>query len=163
VAAVWGRDGIEYTAEGLQMRGDKFIAKTRFSPDAALLKFYPSMPASMVTAARRGGAKVIVIEGTGLGHVNKETVKELGKFVRGGGLAFMTSQCIEGRVDLNVYDTGRDLLQAGVLPLEDMLAETALVKAMWALGNSSNMTRVKELMAANIAGETTTRTFPGSP
>jgi glutamyl-tRNA(Gln) amidotransferase subunit D len=162
VAAVWGRDGIEYATDGLHKRGGKFNAKPKFSPDVALLKFYPSMPASMVRAARRGGAKAIIIEGTGLGHVNKETVRELGKFVHSGGLACMTSQCIEGRVDLNVYDTGRDLIQAGVLPLEDMLAETALVKAMWALGNSSNMVKVRELMEANIAGETTTRTFPGS-
>jgi glutamyl-tRNA(Gln) amidotransferase subunit D len=73
----------------------------------------------------------------------------------------MTSQCINGRVDMNVYDTGRDLLQAGVLPLEDMLAETALVKAMWALGNSATASKAKELMAANVAGEMTARTFPG--
>jgi glutamyl-tRNA(Gln) amidotransferase subunit D len=75
----------------------------------------------------------------------------------------MTSQCIGGRVDLNVYDTGRDLVAEGVVPLEDMLAETALVKAMWALGNSTNAAKAKELMTANIAGETTTRTFPGKP
>ena len=78
-------------------------------------------------------------------------------------MACITSQCIEGRVDLNVYDTGRDLLQAGVQPLEDMLPETALVKAMWALGNYSSIAKVKELMATDISGETTTRTFPGSP
>ena len=73
----------------------------------------------------------------------------------------MTSQCINGRVDMNVYDTGRDLLQAGVVPLEDMLSETALVKAMWALGNSASVAKAKELMAASLAGETTARTFPG--
>jgi L-asparaginase/Glu-tRNA(Gln) amidotransferase subunit D len=42
-----------------------------------------------------------------------------------------------------------------------MLAETALVKAMWALGNSKTVAKAKELMAVNLAGETTTRTFPG--
>jgi len=73
----------------------------------------------------------------------------------------MTSQCINGRVDLNVYDTGRDLIHAGVLPLEDMLAETALVKSMWALGNSASVEKARQLMSENIAGETTVRTFPG--
>jgi len=112
---------------------------------------------------RRSGAKAIVVEGTGLGHVNKETARDLGKFVKAGGLAFMTSQCIGGRVDLNVYDTGRDLQAEGVIPLDDMLAETALVKAMWALGNGKTLAKVKELMTTDIAGETTTRTFPGRP
>jgi len=162
LAAVWGRSGIEYAAEGLPRRGGTtFKPKMSFDDRVALLKFYPSMKASLVAAARRGGLKGLIIEGTGLGHVSKEVAAELRTFIRGGGLVCMTSQCINGRVDMNVYDTGRDLLHAGVLPLEDMLAETALVKAMWALRNSKTVAKANELMAANLAGETTTRTFPG--
>ena len=161
VAAVWGRPGIEYTSEGLPPRGGDFTPRPRFDGRAALLKFYPSMPGGAIRAARRMGAKALVMEGTGLGHVSKDVVKELGLFVRGGGLACMTSQCIDGRVDLNVYDTGRDLIQAGVLPLEDMLAETALVKAMWVLGTGASGVRAKELMSSDLAGEITARTFPG--
>jgi glutamyl-tRNA(Gln) amidotransferase subunit D len=161
VSAVWGRDGAEYVAEGLPSRGGAFKPRAKFNPHVVLLKFYPSMPSALVRAAARAGARGLVIEGTGLGHVNRETVSELRRFVTKGGLACMTSQCINGRVDLNVYDTGRDLLHAGVLPLEDMLAETALVKAMWALGVSSSVKKVKELMPTNVAGEITTRTFPG--
>lgn len=127
------------------------------------MKFYPSMPAGLIKAARKLGTKGMVIEGTGLGHVSKEVVRELGLFVEGGGLACMTSQCIGGRVDLNVYGTGRDLLHVGVLPLEDMLGETALVKAMWVLGNSRSLAKAKEMMTTNLAGETTSRTFPGEP
>ena len=163
VAAVWGREGVEFVSEGLPPRGGVFKPRPRFSPKAALLKFYPSMPPEMVAEARRTGAKAIVVEGTGLGHVSKESARALGRFVKGGGLAFMTSQCIGGRVDLNVYDTGRDLMADGVVPLEDMLAETALVKAMWALGNSTTIAKAKEMMTTDIAGETTTRTFPGKP
>lgn len=161
LAAVWGKSGIEYTSEGLPPRGGAFRPKAKFDGRVALLKFYPSMPSGLVRAARRDGARVLVIEGTGLGHVSREVARELGLFTGAGGLVCMTSQCINGRVDMNVYDTGRDLLHVGVLPLEDMLAETALVKAMWALGNSRSMARVRELMASNVAGETTVRTFPG--
>ena len=39
---------------------------------------------------------------------------------------------------MNVYDTGRDLLSLGVIPLDDMFTETALVKLMWVLGQTSN-------------------------
>ena len=160
-AAVWGRSGLEHVAEGLPQRGGAFKPKPKFDPGVALIKFYPSMPGGAVAAARRSGARALVIEGTGLGHVSGEVVRELALDVKRGGLAFMTSQCINGRVDLNVYDTGRDLARAGVLPLEDMLSETALVKAMWVLGTGASGPKARDLMSANLAGETTARTFPG--
>ena len=47
----------------------------------------------------------------------------------------MTSQCIDGRVRMTVYESGRDLLNLGIIPLENMIPEVALVKAMWAIGN----------------------------
>jgi glutamyl-tRNA(Gln) amidotransferase subunit D len=65
----------------------------------------------------------------------------------------MTSQCIDGRVGMNVYESGRDLLELGIIPLSDMIPETALVKAMWALGNSTNAEEMKNLMIQNIASE----------
>jgi len=69
----------------------------------------------------------------------------------------MTSQCLGGRVNLNVYDTGRDLLSAGVIPGEDMLPETALVKLMWVLGRTDDMEEVARLMASNLRGEISER------
>ena len=161
VAAVWGSSGMEYVSEGLPPRGGSFKPRPRFDGRAALVKFYPSMPAGAIRAAGRAGAKAIIVEGTGLGHVSKEVVRELGNFVKRGGLACMTSQCINGRVDLNVYETGRDLVHAGVLPLEDMLAETALAKAMWVLGTGARGSQARDMMSTEFAGETTTRTFPG--
>lgn len=161
LAAVWGRGGLEYVSEGLPPRGGSFSPRPAFAPGAALLKFYPSMPPGAVRSARRLGARIIVVEGTGLGHVSGDVAKELGLFVKSGGVACMTSQCIGGRVDLNVYETGRDLLQAGVVPLDDMLAETALAKAMWVLGTGAKGDRAREMMVHDVAGETTARTFPG--
>ena len=63
----------------------------------------------------------------------------------------MTSQCIYGNVNMNVYSTGRDLLHAGVIPLDNMLAETAMVKAMYILGNYPD--ELNNLMRSNIRGE----------
>jgi len=65
----------------------------------------------------------------------------------------MTSQCLWGRVNMNVYDTGRDLLAMGVIPLEDMLPETALVKLMWVLGQTKDPEGAKRLLTTNIAYE----------
>ncbi len=65
----------------------------------------------------------------------------------------MTSQCIWGRVRMTVYDTGRDLLNIGVIPLSDMISEAATVKAMWALANSKDVESTKKVMQENIANE----------
>jgi glutamyl-tRNA(Gln) amidotransferase subunit D len=70
----------------------------------------------------------------------------------------MASQCIWGRVNMNVYDTGRDLLALGVIPLEDMLAETATVKLMWIFGQTNDVEEAKRLLETNIAGEFSQRT-----
>jgi glutamyl-tRNA(Gln) amidotransferase subunit D len=161
LAAIWSRTGFEYVREDLPPRGTggSFNPKVRFDSGAALVKFYPSMPPDFVKVARRSGARCIILEGTGLGHVNSKSIKAIGGFVRKGGLVCMTSQCINGRVGMNVYETGVDLIHAGVVPLEDMLSETALVKAMWVLGNARSIDQAKEKMTRNLAGETTARTL----
>jgi glutamyl-tRNA(Gln) amidotransferase subunit D len=54
---------------------------------------------------------------------------------------------------MNVYSTGRDLQRIGVIPLGDMLSETALTKMMWAFGQEKDPEKVKKLMLTNIANE----------
>jgi glutamyl-tRNA(Gln) amidotransferase subunit D len=61
---------------------------------------------------------------------------------------------------MNVYDTGRDLLNRGVIPCDDMFPETALVKLMWVLGQTSSPDEAKKLLKQNIAGEFSPRTLP---
>ena len=61
---------------------------------------------------------------------------------------------------MNVYDTGRDLLGLGVIPTDDMFPETALVKLMWSLGQTSDVEEAKKLFKTNIAREFSPRTLP---
>jgi len=72
----------------------------------------------------------------------------------------LASQCIWGRVNMNVYDTGRDLLSFGVVPTDDMFPETALVKLMWVLGQTDDPKEAIRLFKTNIAGEFLPRTLP---
>ncbi|EMA00996.1 glutamyl-tRNA(Gln) amidotransferase subunit D [Haloarcula vallismortis] len=121
--------------------------------DVELLKFSPGMDPSLLEVAAED-SDGIVIEGTGLGHVNTDwigTIEELDIPV------VMTSQCLEGRVCDRVYDTGRDLLDAGVTEGEDMLPGTAKVKLMWALANSDD---VADTMQEPLAGEIQQRSTP---
>lgn len=123
-----------------------------------LLKFFPGMDPRVVRMVLASGIDVLVMEGTGLGHVSQGVIEVLEEFI-GGVKIFMTSQCIWGRTNLRVYDTGRDLLRIGVIPLEDMLSETAYVKASWVLG-SFGKDFLETLMPTPIAHDILPREFP---
>jgi glutamyl-tRNA(Gln) amidotransferase subunit D len=129
------------------------IAKPNFDGRVLLLKYYPGFDSKIIAHATRTGYRAIILEGTGLGHVNKECFRLLEKSVDSGVMVCMTSQCIWGRVRMTVYDTGRDLLNIGVIPLSDMISETATVKAMWALANTKDIESAKTFMQENVANE----------
>lgn len=97
--------------------------------------------------------KATVIVGTGLGHIARRCLPGIEAVIKKGAHVVMASQCIHGRVNMNVYSTGRDLLQMGVLPAEDMLPEVAYIKMMWILGHTEDPQRVRELFLTDIAGE----------
>ncbi len=162
--AHWSRSGLELVSPALPKRGTgPFTARPGFDGGAALLKFFPSMQTGYLEAILGSRIKGLVVEGTGLGHINAKNVAAIKGFTEAGGLVCMTSQCVWGRVDMNVYDTGRDLLDAGVVPLEDMLGETALAKMMWVLANAGSAEERKGMMQANLAGEITERSLPSRP
>jgi len=119
----------------------------------ALVKFYPGMSSDIIDYYREKGYKGLVLEGTGLGHVNTKWIPAIKKAADSGMVFVMTSQCINGRICDRVYSTGIDLLKAGVIEGEDMLPETALVKLMWALGQTDDIEKVKNIMLTDHAGE----------
>ncbi|ELZ42218.1 glutamyl-tRNA(Gln) amidotransferase subunit D [Halorubrum saccharovorum DSM 1137] len=123
--------------------------------DVELVKFTPGMdPAAWDYLDDKDG---VVIEGTGLGHVHTDLIPRIEALVESGTVVAMTSQCLAGRVCDRVYDTGRDLLDAGVVEAGDTLPGTAKVKLMWALANLSDPA---EAMGRDLAGELTEESQP---
>ncbi|MEM3090435.1 MAG: Glu-tRNA(Gln) amidotransferase subunit GatD [Candidatus Bathyarchaeia archaeon] len=136
----------------------KLVLKPKFIEEVALVKFYPGFSPAIIDWYVENSYRAIVLEGTGLGHVGSSCFKAIKNAVKKGVIVAMASQCIWGRVNMHVYDTGRDLQALGVIPLEDMLAETATVKLMWIFGQTSNIEEAKRLLKTNIAGELSQRT-----
>lgn len=144
---------IENNLEKEFFKHKEYLAKLNVDSNVALVKYYPGLNPKIIDFLIESGYRAIIFEGTGLGHVGKTMYNVIKKANESGLFLGMTSQCIEGRIAMNVYESGRDLLELGIVPLSDMIPETALVKAMWALGNSENMTQMKKLMLENIASE----------
>lgn len=133
---------------GEYFRPGPFEPRVSVSEKVALVKCHPGYSAGAFARAAEG-AEAVIIEGTGLGHAGKNLLPAVREARRSGAFVGMTSQCIAGRTNMNVYASGRELQKAGAVPLADMLPETALVKAMWAAGAGD----VHELMLERIASE----------
>jgi glutamyl-tRNA(Gln) amidotransferase subunit D len=122
-----------------------------------ILYYYPGMSPDLVDALVEKGYRGIVIAGTGLGHVNKPLYPALQRAIDQGVHVVMTVQTLWGYVQMYVYDTGRDLLDIGIIPLDNMLPETALMKLGWVLGHTDDHEQVMQMMRTPISHEITSR------
>ncbi len=120
--------------------------------DVALIHFYPGMKSAVLENCLKESHGV-VLAGTGLGHTAHDLIPAIHRATRDGIPIVMTTQTLQGRVSMRVYDTGRDLIKAGVLSGEDMLPEVAYVKLMWVLGHTRDLGDVAKALATNLAGE----------
>ncbi len=132
---------------------NEFQPKIYLDAKVALVKYYPGYDPSLLDKIVEMGFRGIIFEGTGLGHIGKTMYESVKKANEKGIFLGMTSQCVDGRVRMTVYESGRDLLNLGIIPLENMIPEVALVKAMWAMGNSQSTEEIKKIMLKNIASE----------
>ena len=151
------KDGkIVFNAPGRAVSDAKVEARSAMCTDVVLLQFYPGMdPALFHDVVMK--SKGVVIAGSGLGHVNSNMVPLIKEATDAGIIVVVTSQCLNGRTNLNVYNTGRDMLAAGAITVWDMLPETAYTKLMWALANTSSVEAAKVVMQTPLAGEMSDR------
>jgi glutamyl-tRNA(Gln) amidotransferase subunit D len=143
--------------EPYKRRGGELELKAKFDNKVVLIKSFPGIPIEIFDFLIEKKYHGIVIEGTGLGHAPEYIFPAIKRAIENGITVVMTSQCIYGRINMNVYSTGRMLLSMGVIPAEDMLPETALVKLMWILAQTNNKEEIRNLFLTNISGEISER------
>jgi len=151
---------VNYIKKNYPNNGRKLILKSAMEEKVGLLKIHINMFPEQFEFFK--GYKGLIIEGTGLGHtpgqvpnpeanIHKRIYPAIKSLVDSGCTVVMTTQCLFGTVNMNVYDKGRDLLNLGVISGKDMLANTALVKLSWLIANDPK--QAKELMGKNLRGE----------
>lgn len=130
-----------------------------FDKRVALIKFYPGQNSDILDYYRKKGYRGIVIEMSGLGHVCSEGkynwIPKIQEIIKKGMFIYAAPQTLYGRLDPLVYSPGRKLQEIGVVYLEDILPETALVKLGWILAHKEWRGGVvtKQKMLENVAGE----------
>ncbi|MDP3067007.1 MAG: Glu-tRNA(Gln) amidotransferase subunit GatD, partial [Methanobacteriaceae archaeon] len=78
-------------------------------PRVAFIKSFPGISSEFIDYHVDKGYKGIVIEGTGLGHCPENVIPSIQRANEEKIPVVMTSQCLYGRTNLNVYSTGRKL------------------------------------------------------
>ncbi len=138
-----------------RMAGEKTEVRSGFEENVALIWIHPAMTLEdweSITDGKKG----VVVAGTGLGHVGKHLIEGVIETSEKIPVA-MTSQCLAGGINMNVYSNGRKLVKGNVIDTGDMLPETALVKMMWLLKHEKD--NVREMMAKDMVGEMGGRRF----
>ena len=150
---------VVYENKILENMQNSFFSENEYNPrinldtKVALIKYHPGFNPEIIESLIKLEYRGIIFEGTGLGHVGRTMYDSIKKAKENGIFLGMTSQCIDGRVSMTVYESGRDLLDMGIIPLENMIPEVALVKAMWVLGNSNSDDEIKNMMLENYSSE----------
>lgn len=132
---------------------EELTASIGFDDRVALVKAYPGFQSEIIDVLIDRKFHGIVIEGTGLGHIGSYTIDAVKRAIEEGIPVVMTTQTLLGRVNMNVYTTGRKLLEVGVIPGDDMLPEVAYVKLSWILFQTRDLNKVKEMMTTNYVNE----------
>ncbi len=139
-------------------RKDKRIkVLPHFEEKVTIVYYYPNMKPDVIDCLVDNGYRGIVIAGTGLGHVNKPLYPALKRAVDQDVAVYMTVQTLWGYVHMYVYETGRDMLDLGVIPAENMLPEVAYIKLGWALGQTDDLEKVRQIMLTPVNDDITER------
>ncbi len=129
---------------------------SKYESNVAIIKYHPGLSPKILDHFIKLGYKGVVIEVLGLGQIAAKESKynwipKIKAAVKKGITICAAAQTIHGRVNPLVYATGRELVESGVIYLDDMLSETALVKLGWVLAHKN--WNAKEKMLENISGE----------
>jgi glutamyl-tRNA(Gln) amidotransferase subunit D len=135
-------------------------ALTDFEKKVALIYSYPDIDNEIIDFYVDKGYKGIVFAGTGLGHLPTTLYNSIERAIQEGMTILMTTQTLHGFVGMNVYSTGRELQNLGVIPGRNLLPEVGYVKLGWVLGQTSDPEEIKKLLLQNIAGEFIEREIP---
>jgi len=142
---------------------NEYEKSTELNKDVGWLRIRPGMRPEEVDFVIEQDYDGVIVEGTGLGHMpvnafdentqhHAEILEKLEE-LSDDTLVVMASQCLNGRVDMDVYSAGLKIQEAGVIGAEDMHPELAYVKLMWSLGQSDDLEEAEEFFLQDVNGE----------
>lgn len=156
------KSGIRITYNKNNVLKANFDQKTRFHyrlcSKIAVLKLFPGIDQLTVEAILNiKDVKAVVIEtyGTGNAPLTPWFLDAIRAAIKRGVVIVNVTQCVIGSVDMNRYETGVELLKAGVISGEDSTIEAVVAKLMVLLGHDYTQEDIAVRMRVPLVGEIT--------
>lgn len=135
--------------------GAPFGIQTSLERDVAIIKIFPGLTESVLRAMLSSGVKGVVLETYGAGNApTKEwfigTLKEA---IAKGISVVNVTQCSNGEVNMDIYETGVALQRIGVISGRDMTTEAAVTKMMYVLAQEQTPGGRRRMLKKSICGE----------
>ena len=139
-------------------RREDFLGEYAVSQDVAVVKIFPGMTEPVFRAMLSAeGVRGVVLETYGAGNAPTFGwfIGALEEAISRGVHVLNVTQCVSGSVNMDIYETGRRLQEAGVISGRDITTEAALAKMMCLLGRGCGTAEFVELMRHSVRGEMT--------
>jgi len=136
----------------------KTVFHYRLDSRIATLKLFPGIDRKTVeTILGLKDIKAIIMEtyGSGNAPLSPWFIDLVRETVKRGVVVVNITQCNTGMVDMQRYETGRELLKAGVISGSDATFEAAVTKLMFLIGHKYEKEDIKIRMKVPLVGETT--------
>ncbi len=151
---------IKYNNVQIHGNGEERELKPHYLLDTnvVVLKLFPGIQENVIaTILGIEGLKAVVLETYGSGNAPRKEwfIRRLCQASERGIVIVNVTQCSAGMVEMERYETGYQLLQAGVVSGYDSTTESAVTKLMFLLGHGYTPDEVRDRMNRSIAGEIT--------
>lgn len=142
---------------------EKFFINENLEKNVVLFNIFPGIsPKILNSVFSIEGLKGVILGTYGAGNAptNEDFLKEVEKAISEKNLAIVNiTQCLQGMVEMGLYDASATLLRLGVISGVDMTPEAAMVKMMFLFGQGCNIETVKEQMQKDLRGEQSVNVF----
>ncbi len=129
---------------------------TRIDTNVVVVKLFPGLQESTLRAMLGiEGLKGVVLESYGSGNAPTAEwfVKAIREAIESGIHVMNVTQCLQGGVNMCLYETGQRLAEVGVISGGDITSEAALAKMMCLLGRELPHKDTKRLLETPLCGE----------
>ena len=129
-----------------------------FDTNVVMLTLFPGIQESIINSVLHvPNLKAVVLKTFGSGNApqKKWFIKQLKDAAERGIIIVNITQCQSGAVEMKRYETGLQLLQAGVISGYDSTPECAVTKLMFLLGHGFSLNEIRRNMDSDLSGEIT--------